>query len=92
MIELQEKGKIVWKMNTSKAPHEAEVWERLVKPTKHVLLKICLNSLLNYVKFQTVLKETQALLKDRPFSSSLGRSCGRNYSFHAYPWEETSFL
>ena len=45
MEELQEKGKIVWKMNTSKAPHEAGVWERLVKSTKHVLLKICRNSL-----------------------------------------------
>ena len=46
MVELQEKGKIVWKMNPSKAPHEAGVWERLVKSTKHVLLKICRNSLL----------------------------------------------
>ena len=66
MNELQEKGKIVWKMNASKAPHEAGVWERLVKSTKHILLKICRNSLLNYVEFQTVLKETQALLNDRP--------------------------
>ena len=64
--QLQEKGKIVWKMNPSKAPHEAGVWERLVKSTKHVLLKICCNSLLNYVEFQTVLRETQALLNDRP--------------------------
>ena len=64
MEELQEKGKIVWKMNPSKAPHEAGVWERLVKST--VLLKICRNSLLNYIEFQTVLKETQALLNDRP--------------------------
>ena len=71
MVELQEKGKMVWKMNPSKAPHEAGVWERLVKSTKHVLLKICRNSLLNYVEFQTVLKETQALLNDRPLVALL---------------------
>ena len=53
-------------LNASKAPHEAGTWERLVKSTKHILLKICRNALLNYVEFQTVLKETQALLNDRP--------------------------
>ena len=66
MVELQGKGRIVWKMNPSKAPHDAGVWGRLVKSTKHVLLKICSNSFLKYVEFQTVLKETQALLNDRP--------------------------
>ena len=63
---LQNNGQILWRFNASKAPHEAGTWERLVKSTKHILLKICRNALLNYVEFQTVLKETQALLNDRP--------------------------
>ena len=63
---LQNNGQILWRFNASKAPHEAGTWERLVKSTKHILLKICRNALLNYVAFQTVLKETQALLNDRP--------------------------
>ena len=62
----QNNGQILWRFNASKAPHEAGTWEILVKSTKHILLKICRNALLNYVEFQTVLKETQALLNDRP--------------------------
>ena len=64
--KLHNNGQILWRFNASKAPHEAGTWERLVKSTKHILLKICRNALLNYVEFQTVLKETQALLNDRP--------------------------
>ena len=64
--QLQNNGQILWRFNAGKAPHEAGTWERLVKSTKHILLKICRNALLNYAEFQTVLKETQALLNDRP--------------------------
>ena len=42
-----------------------------MKSTKHVLLKICRNSLPYYIEFQTVLKETQALLNDRPLVALL---------------------
>ena len=66
MEDLQEKGYIRWRMNASKAPHEAGVWERLVKTTKQTLLRVCRNSLFNYVEFLTILKETQALINDRP--------------------------
>ena len=66
MENLQEQGQIRWQMNASKAPHEAGVWERLVKTTKQTLLRVCRNSLFNYVEFLTVLKETQALINDRP--------------------------
>ena len=66
MKDLQEKGQIKWRMNASKAPHEAGVWERLVKTTKQTLLRVCRNSLFNYVEFLTILKETQALINDRP--------------------------
>ena len=66
MEDLQSQGHIQWKMNTSKAPHEAGVWERLVKTTKQTFLRVCRNSRLNYVEFLTVLKETQALINDRP--------------------------
>ena len=56
--QLQNNGQILWRFNVSKEPHEAGTWERLVKSTKHVLLKICRNAFLNHVKFQMVLKET----------------------------------
>ena len=67
--QLQNNGQILWRFNASKAPHEAGTWERLVKSTKHILLKICRNALLNYIEFQMVLKETQALLS--PFCQHL---------------------
>ena len=66
MEDLQSKGHMRWRMNTSKAPHEARVCERLVKTTKQTLLRVCRNSLLNYVEFLTILKETQALINDCP--------------------------
>ena len=70
MEKLQEQGHIRWKMNASKAPHEAGVWERLVKTTKQTLLRVCRNSLFNYVEFLTILKETQALINDRPLAAA----------------------
>ena len=66
MEDLQEKGYIRWRMNASKAPHEAGVWEHLVKTTKQTLLRVCRNSLFHYVEFLTILKDTQALINDRP--------------------------
>ena len=66
MEDLQPQAHIRWRMNTSTAPHEAGVWERLVKTTKQTLLRVCRNSLLNYIEFLTILKETQALINDRP--------------------------
>ena len=66
MENLQKQGQIRWQMNAGKAPHEAGVWERLVKTTKQTLLRVCRNSLFNYVEFLTILKETQALINDRP--------------------------
>ena len=67
---LQSQGHIQWKMNTSKAPNEAGAWECFLKTTKQTLLRVCRNSLLNYVEFLTVLKETQALINDRPLVAS----------------------
>ena len=66
MEDLQAQGHIRWRMNASKAPHEAGVWERLVKTTKQTVLRVCRTSLLNYEEFLTILKETQALINDRP--------------------------
>ena len=70
MENLQSQGHIQWRMNTSKAPHQAGVWERLVKTTKQILLRVCRNSLLNYYEFLTILKETQAVINDRPLVAS----------------------
>ena len=47
--QLQNNGRILWRFNASKNPHEAGTWERLVESTKPILLKICRNSLLNYI-------------------------------------------
>ena len=46
------------------SPRQVGVWERWVKTTKQTLLRVCRNSLLNYVELLTVLKETQALIND----------------------------
>ena len=61
MENLQKRGQIRWQMNASKAPHETGVWDRLVKTMKQTLLRVCRNSLFNYVEFLTILKENSSL-------------------------------
>ena len=63
-----DKDKIEFETNVPKGQHRGGCWERMVKSTKEILRKILGRRLVDKETFEVCLRETSALMNDRPLS------------------------
>lgn len=61
--------KIVWQFSTERAPWQGGFWERLVSVVKRPLRKVLGTHALSFRELETVLKEIEKIVNDRPITA-----------------------
>ena len=59
---------VKWKFITALAPWQGGMWERLIRSTKHCLIKVIGRSLLTSVELNTLLVEVECIINSRPLT------------------------